>query len=328
MISAVEPEDRAAVSHPTFEDRAEEIWQLIENRRGTMDIAGMEWKDVRQLVLIRVHEQYDKFSPADGEFAHWLNRLISNSLSNIWRDNGGSLIRPCIKGKLGCPSNCGGDLCSATPSGLQCAECPLYRKWEKFKGSKYAIKFPIPLETKDPTTGHETTHPEATVASFLDVEGSTFDGSAAQRAISRLAKDDQRFVRNLIRRPLPTAQTRQMGISKKENDRLVGMRPLLARYYVEELNDTRTRSLKFMKENKLTITIEDGVEMPPRFAPQPKYPYAELEVGQSFFAPVLSARLSKSSEYYRKKGGGDGKTFTVRKAEKDGIQGARVWRLT
>lgn len=96
------------------------------------------------MVLVRVWEQYDKFDPVKGSFLHWVNRVISNAIINILRDNYMKFQRPCISG---CIHNMGEDDCSQTPSGKQCEECPIYKEWKKRKISHYNVKQTLPLNT-------------------------------------------------------------------------------------------------------------------------------------------------------------------------------------
>lgn len=130
----------------SFEDRYEETLHWVEKRRRTIDLAHLGWDDIRQRLLIRVSQQYSKYEPDKGLYSHWVNTVISNELRNIWRDEYASSARPCVSGGGGCIHNVGADQCSKTPSGLQCAECPIYRDWERRKGSHYAIRMPLPLE--------------------------------------------------------------------------------------------------------------------------------------------------------------------------------------
>lgn len=51
-------------------------------------------------------------------------------------------MRPC----MGCAKNEGGDLCALTPSGKQCGECPLYKKWEIGKKAAFDSRLPVSIE--------------------------------------------------------------------------------------------------------------------------------------------------------------------------------------
>jgi len=134
---------------PTFEDRYDAIVHEINKRKTRWTLASMSFDDVRQIVLMRVHVKFAEFDPAKTiggrpvEFSHWVNKVISNAIINITRDNHSIYSRPCI---LGCKFNTGGDTCSKTSTGLQCNECPIYRSWEKRKIDHFNVKQTLPLE--------------------------------------------------------------------------------------------------------------------------------------------------------------------------------------
>jgi hypothetical protein len=77
--------------------------------------------------------------------------------------------------------------------------------------------------------------------------------------------------------------------------------------------------------------IESNVPMPSdveeRRRNKPKYPVADLEVGQSLFFPITAGHSAaeNAAQYYRRK---LGRTYTVRQVEQDGkIIGFRMWRI-
>lgn len=126
----------------TFEERYEECLYWVEKRRRTIDLASIEWIDIRQLILIRLSQQYHMFDPAKGPFKKWANHVITNAIRNIWRDNYRVYARPCV----GCVDNMGNENCRRTDSGLQCAQCPAYREWEAKKKAQHDIKLAVSME--------------------------------------------------------------------------------------------------------------------------------------------------------------------------------------
>ena len=66
------------------------------------------------------------------------------------------------------------------------------------------------------------------------------------------------------------------------------------------------------------IKIEKGVPPPIRY----KYPFREMDVGESFFAPVAINRLNSARSYYVSRAG-NGSRFLCRTV--DG--GTRCWRI-
>lgn len=126
-----------------FEDFIPEIEKLLNSRRHKWTLAGiqfMDYDDVKQIIflhLFKKFKQYDFSQP----FAPWCNTIITNQLKNLQRNFYYSCARPCVQG---CCFNDGNDLCSHTPSGKQCSECKLYRRWELKKKSAHDIRLPLP----------------------------------------------------------------------------------------------------------------------------------------------------------------------------------------
>jgi RNA polymerase sigma factor (sigma-70 family) len=128
---------------PPFEEMIPAAMVEINKRRNGWTLSSIAFEDVSQILLIRAFNKYHTFIPEKGEFSHWINRLISNALTNILRDNLQKFSRPCIQG---CTHNLGDNSCSYTKSGLQCIECPLYKKWKNKKEQEFNIKQSLPLE--------------------------------------------------------------------------------------------------------------------------------------------------------------------------------------
>jgi hypothetical protein len=75
------------------------------------------------------------------------------------------------------------------------------------------------------------------------------------------------------------------------------------------------------------MIIMKNVPMPERKVKQPlnKYPFSEMEVGDSFDAPIKAAALANNA---RKFGKLTGRKFVVRELydQDDNVIGSRVWR--
>lgn len=72
--------------------------------------------------------------------------------------------------------------------------------------------------------------------------------------------------------------------------------------------------------------IESGIAIPKKLTGLgvSKYPFDAMEVGDSFFCPgKTSDQLAGSAHSHGKR---TGRKYTVRKAEENATQGARVWR--
>ena len=125
-----------------FEDAIGAIDAEIQKRRGkwTLTIlAWMDFDDVAQIIRVHIWKKwnlYDQCKP----LAPWLNRIISNQIKNLIRNNYGNFSRPCLK----CAAAEGEDLCSIY--GRQCVDCPLYANWEKTKKKAHDTKLPVSLE--------------------------------------------------------------------------------------------------------------------------------------------------------------------------------------
>jgi len=139
-------------SNLTYEERSEIIDVELAKRRGKWflhSVAWMDFDDVCQIIRAHIHKKWDQWDQSRA-LEPWLNRIISNQLKNILRNNYGNYVRPCVS----CPFNQSkspdkeqsSSLCGFTASGLQCSECPLYAKWEKTKKDAYNTKMALALE--------------------------------------------------------------------------------------------------------------------------------------------------------------------------------------
>jgi hypothetical protein len=82
------------------------------------------------------------------------------------------------------------------------------------------------------------------------------------------------------------------------------------------------------------IVIEKGIPIPERIYPgaRPKYPFAKLQVGESFFLPSknfielrrLYQRITAAASSHRRLYGGK---FTIRQMNMHGVVGIRIWKI-
>ena len=125
-----------------FEDCYEEINVEIAKRRHKWNLSALSWldyDDVSQIIRIHIHKKWHLYDQKK-KLSPWINRIISNQIKNLIRNNYGNYVRPCLKcaaaeGEAGC-----------TIYEKQCSDCPLYKNWEKNKKSAYDTKIPIALE--------------------------------------------------------------------------------------------------------------------------------------------------------------------------------------
>lgn len=137
----------------TYEDKFETIDNEIRKRYYKWHLHALAWldfDDVSQIIRAHIYkkwDQWDQLRPIEP----WVNKIISNQLKNILRNNYSNFARPCISCKYNQSKEQGNgqisNLCSLTASGLQSDECPDYAKWYKTRKPAYDIKIPVSLET-------------------------------------------------------------------------------------------------------------------------------------------------------------------------------------
>jgi DNA-directed RNA polymerase specialized sigma24 family protein len=135
----------------TYEEMFPIVDALIKSRRNKWRlraIAWMDYSDVEQVIRLHIFKKWHLWDQKRA-IQPWINRIVSNQIKNIIRNLYSSVSRPC----LNCSFNeskgsgpFGEKSCSATPSGTQCNECPLYAKWEKSKKAAHDLKLPVSLE--------------------------------------------------------------------------------------------------------------------------------------------------------------------------------------
>jgi len=129
-------------SKVSFESKILEINQEIYKRKHKWSLTSLAWmdfSDVSQILRIHIYKKWDMYNQKQ-PLAPWVNRIVSNQIKNLIRNNYGNYSRPCLK----CAAAEQEDGCSIYAS--QCNKCPLYAKWEKSKKSAYNIRLPVALE--------------------------------------------------------------------------------------------------------------------------------------------------------------------------------------
>ena len=83
----------------SFESKISEIDQEISKRRHKWNLTTLAWmdfSDVAQILRIHIYKKwkmYDQKQP----LAPWINRIVSNQIKNLIRNNYGNYSRPCLK---------------------------------------------------------------------------------------------------------------------------------------------------------------------------------------------------------------------------------------
>ena len=110
-----------------------------KNKWNLTILAWMDFEDVSQILRIHIYKKwklYDVSKPLEP----WLNRIITNQIKNLIRNNYGNYSRPCLK----CAAAESEDSCAIYVK--QCSSCPLYANWEKSKKQAHDTKLPLSLE--------------------------------------------------------------------------------------------------------------------------------------------------------------------------------------
>ena len=126
----------------SFESKILEINEEINKRRHKWNLTTLAWmdfSDVSQILRIHIYKKWNMYDQKQ-PLAPWINRIVSNQIKNLIRNNYGNYSRPCLK----CAAAENDDGCTIYSS--QCNKCPLYAKWEKSKKSAHDIKLPVTLE--------------------------------------------------------------------------------------------------------------------------------------------------------------------------------------
>jgi len=130
------------VKKPTFENKFNEINTEIYKRKHKWSLTSLAWMDfddVAQILRIHIYKKWNMYDPKQ-PLAPWINRIVSNQIKNLIRNNYGNYSRPCLK----CAAAEDEEHCSIY--GKQCVTCPLYAAWAKSKKNAHDTKLPLALE--------------------------------------------------------------------------------------------------------------------------------------------------------------------------------------
>ena len=77
----------------------------------------------------------------------------------------------------------------------------------------------------------------------------------------------------------------------------------------------------------MTLTIDRGIPPPPSRGISKRYPWSQMEIGDSFFVPssLTKAATVRSATAYAKKR--NGATYATSEIVENGVSGVRVWRI-
>jgi DNA-directed RNA polymerase specialized sigma24 family protein len=127
---------------PIFEDCINDINSEIFKRKNKWNLTAINWmdfSDVSQILRIHIYKKWYLYDPKK-PLAPWVNRIISNQIKNLIRNNYSNFARPCLK----CAAAQSEDECSIYSK--QCNACPLYANWEKNKKNAHNTKLTVSIE--------------------------------------------------------------------------------------------------------------------------------------------------------------------------------------
>jgi RNA polymerase sigma factor (sigma-70 family) len=127
---------------PTFESLIDLINSEIIKRKNKWNLTAINWmdfSDVSQILRIHIYKKWHLYDPKK-PLAPWVNRIISNQIKNLIRNNYSNFTRPCLK----CAAAEGDDGCAIYSK--QCKTCPLYANWEKSKKNAHDTKLTLSIE--------------------------------------------------------------------------------------------------------------------------------------------------------------------------------------
>lgn len=129
-----------------YEDYSDIIDEALKKQRSKWRLDAVQWlgyDDVEQIIRAHIAKKWrmwDQRRP----FEPWVNRVISNQLRNLLRNNYGAYAKPCSQCEYA-----RGDLCMQTDSGQQSNECSLYSAWSKKKKYGLGLNTALSIEDED-----------------------------------------------------------------------------------------------------------------------------------------------------------------------------------
>jgi len=125
-----------------FENHIDSINTEIFKRKNKWNltaIAWMDYSDVSQILRFHIYKKWHLYNSSK-PLAPWVNRIISNQIKNLIRNNYSNYSRPCLK----CNAAESDDGCAIYHK--QCAACPLYSNWQNSKKNAHDTKITVSLE--------------------------------------------------------------------------------------------------------------------------------------------------------------------------------------
>ena len=125
-----------------FEKSIHLINSEINKRKNKWTLSALNWidfEDVSQIIRFHIFKKWELYD-AKKPMLPWVNRIISNQIKNLIRNNYGNYARPCLK----CAAAVGYNVCRIYTS--QNDSCPMYKSWYKTKMNAYDLKMAVSIE--------------------------------------------------------------------------------------------------------------------------------------------------------------------------------------
>jgi hypothetical protein len=125
-----------------FEKSFHLINSEINKRKNKWTLSALNWidfEDVSQIIRFHIFKKWELYDPKK-PMLPWVNRIISNQIKNLIRNNYGNYARPCLK----CAAAIGESGCRIYTS--QNDSCPMYKSWSKTKKNAYDLKMAVSIE--------------------------------------------------------------------------------------------------------------------------------------------------------------------------------------
>lgn len=199
---------------PSFEESVSLIDAEIIKRRGKWNLSSLSWldfDDVSQIIRIHIYKKWHLYNPKK-PLAPWVNRIISNQIKNLVRNNYLNFIKPCAQ----CPEAEPDEGCRKF--GKQCSSCPLYKDWEKNKKHAYNLNMPVPFESLE----------NCTMTSYVDnIDIDKFKGYLDKKMRAILKPLEWKLYEMLYIKKMTEQQAaRKMGYRSTEKNRNPGYKQI------------------------------------------------------------------------------------------------------
>jgi DNA-directed RNA polymerase specialized sigma24 family protein len=125
-----------------FEKSFHLINSEINKRKNKWTLSALNWidfEDVSQIIRFHIFKKWELYDPKK-PMLPWVNRIISNQIKNLIRNNYGNYARPCLK----CAAAIGESGCRIYTN--QNDSCPMYKSWCKTKKNAYDLKMAVSIE--------------------------------------------------------------------------------------------------------------------------------------------------------------------------------------